>query len=113
MTKKEILSAAESCACNSLPVVANLWESYLLETCVSPDADVCVTGNDAAIMLALLNIGKIACGEGGPDNYVNAAGYIALAGESESGCREESAVHTVEVTVQWAESAEHGGVSEK
>jgi hypothetical protein len=59
----------------SLRRIAALWSAYL---------GVDVSGKDVALLMALLKI----CREGyrhKPDNLIDAAGYIALAGDLEGG----------------------------
>ena len=52
--------------------VAGLWSAFL---------GVQVTPVDAAIMLALLKIARIQVGAPNRDNFVDACGYISIAGE--------------------------------
>jgi hypothetical protein len=52
--------------------IAQFWSSY---TGVPLDA------SDAAAMMILLKIARMQYGEVNPDDYVDAAGYSALAGE--------------------------------
>lgn len=52
--------------------VAQLWSDYM---------DVDFTPHDVGVMMALLKIGRIKGGARKEDNYIDAAGYIACAGE--------------------------------
>lgn len=84
-TRKTILSEAERCVCadreqqygspeNNFSLIARLWREYL-------DTDKPITAHDVAIMMALLKIARIASGQVKADNYVDACGYLACAGE--------------------------------
>ncbi len=57
--------------------IANLWNSYLFNnkstTMISP--------KDVAVMMALLKIARTQAGEDNDDNYIDACGYMAIAGE--------------------------------
>lgn len=52
--------------------IAKLWEAYTGHS---------YTATDAAVMLALLKVARIGSGRVHPDNFVDLAGYAALAGE--------------------------------
>lgn len=95
MTREEILAAAKQCVCGdrdqdygspetSFNTIAELWEPYIREKCVSQDADVCITGADVAAMMGLFKIARIATGHGKADNWIDLAGYAACGGELES-----------------------------
>lgn len=92
MTRAEILDSAKKCVCedresqygspeDSFELIAELWEPIIRERCVSPGADVCVTGDTVAIMMTLLKIARIATGRFKSDSYIDACGYMACAGE--------------------------------
>lgn len=55
--------------------IATLWNAYLkpVEYAISP--------YDVAIMMALLKIARAATGELNDDNYIDAAGYLGMAGQ--------------------------------
>lgn len=55
---------------------ADLWRALL---------GIDVTAVDVALMLALLKVARMQCGEPVRDHFVDAAGYMALAGELENG----------------------------
>jgi hypothetical protein len=52
--------------------VAVLWSAYL---------GVPITARDAALMMVLLKVARTKTGDFNPDNYVDAAGYAAIAAE--------------------------------
>ena len=52
--------------------IARLWSAYL---------DKEITAHDAAVMLALLKVARTKFGEPTEDTYVDAAAYMAIAGE--------------------------------
>lgn len=56
---------------------AGLWEAYLRGRGMAVN----ITPHDALVMMGLLKVSRMACGAAHEDNYVDAAGYIALAGE--------------------------------
>ena len=67
-------------------LTATLWTQYLTHKHNGkPPAERQLTGEDAAIMMTLVKISRIACGGYNPDNYVDAAAYMAIAGECASG----------------------------
>lgn len=95
MTREEILAAAKQCVCGdrdqdygspetSFNMIAALWEPYLRQKCVNPDGDVCITGADVGAMMCLFKLARIATGRFKADSYIDAAGYIACAGEAAS-----------------------------
>lgn len=59
----------------SLGEIANLWSVYL---------GVPITAKDASVMMCLFKIARIKTGVNKNDNYVDACGYMATAGELES-----------------------------
>lgn len=84
MTRAEILDGAKACVCgdrdkqygapeDSFEFIARLWGAYLGDTTLS--------GHDVALMMALLKIARIQAGRYKEDSYIDAAGYIACAGE--------------------------------
>ena len=99
MTRAEILDAAKKCVCedresqygspeDSFELIAELWEPIIRTHCVSPGADVCVTGDTVAILMNQLKVARIVNGRFKADSYIDACGYIACAGEIAG--REES-----------------------
>jgi hypothetical protein len=82
--RKEILDTARDLICldrneqygepEECPsgAIANLWSAYL-QSPIKPA--------DVAMMLALMKVARMKTGEYNADNYVDAAGYIAIAGE--------------------------------
>jgi hypothetical protein len=55
--------------------VARLWEAYL-----GPGCGLAISTDQVLVMLALLKIARTQHGETNRDDYVDALGYIALAG---------------------------------
>ena len=83
MKRKEILDTARDLICldrneqygepeECLQEIANLWSAYL-QSQIKPA--------DVAMMLALMKVGRTKTGKFSVDNYIDAAGYIALSGE--------------------------------
>jgi len=56
--------------------IAALWNAYL-----GPRADPPITPRDVALMMALLKIARTKSGNVNMDDYVDACGYAAIAGE--------------------------------
>lgn len=103
MNREMILHTARQCVCNdrerdygapdrSLTVVANLWTAYVnaTNTLDKDERPVEITAEEAAVMLALLKVGRIAAGSAKEDNYIDLAGYAAIAGELATGRRTET-----------------------
>lgn len=91
-TRQSILEEARRCVCgdrdqqygspeNSFRMIAELWEPYLRERCVSKGADVTIRPEDVAIMMALFKIARICTGTAKQDSFVDCCGYMACAGE--------------------------------
>ena len=59
--------------------IAEIWNGYLYDKFC--DAAVPLTGADAANMMELLKIARRKAGAHNPDDYVDAAGYAAIAHE--------------------------------
>lgn len=58
---------------SNFAVIARLWGIYLGRE---------LTSHDVAVLMALLKIGRVITGDKTKtDNYIDAAGYIAIAGE--------------------------------
>lgn len=67
---------------DSFRLIGQLWESYLLEKCVSGfNLIVSVEPEDVAIMMALLKVARIALALSHIDSWVDLAGYAACGGE--------------------------------
>lgn len=88
MNRAEILQAAEKCVCedrqeqygepgDTFKAISLLLNAYK----VSRKNGGIFNAHDAAIMMALVKIGRIATGQFKEDNYIDAAGYLAIAGE--------------------------------
>ena len=96
MNRKEILEAAMRCVCGdreqdygtpekNFELIADLWTTYIKAKCVSPEADVCIIGEDVATLMCLFKIARIATGRGKTDSFIDLAGYAACAGELATG----------------------------
>lgn len=96
MDRKTILHEAEKCVCtdrqgqygspeDNFSLIAQLWELYIKRKCVSLAEDVKILPEDVGCMMALLKIARIASGQAKDDNYVDACGYLACAGELQNG----------------------------
>lgn len=96
MGRKEILEAATRCVCGdrerdygtperNFELIGELWTTYLKAKCVSPEADVCINGEDVATLMCLFKIARIATGRGKADSFIDLAGYAACAGELATG----------------------------
>ena len=64
-------------------VIAELWETYVRERCVSLGADVCINAADVAMMMVLLKVARTFCATKA-DTYIDIAGYAACAAEIEA-----------------------------
>lgn len=94
--RKEILEAAMRCVCGdrerdygtperNFELIGELWTTYLKAKCVSPEADVCINGEDVATLMCLFKIARIATGRGKTDSFIDLLGYAACAGELATG----------------------------
>ena len=94
--RTEILEAAMRCVCGdreqdygtperNFELIGELWTKYLKAKCVSPEADVCINGEDVATLMCLFKIARIATGRGKTDSFIDLAGYAACAGELATG----------------------------
>jgi|TARA_R110000851_G_scaffold263382_1_gene415893 hypothetical protein len=61
---------------DSFQTIADVWSWWLSNRPLSP-----LTAADVAMMMALFKIGRIAGNSTHEDNYIDLAGYAALAGE--------------------------------
>lgn len=95
ITRSDILNAAMRCVCgdreqdygspeSSFRMIAALWEPFLKQKCVSPGAELTISPEDVAAMMALFKIARIATGHGKADNWGDGAGYLACGGEIEA-----------------------------
>jgi len=58
--------------------VAELWTAWLR---IRPEPGDALTNHDALAMMALLKLARTQTGDFNADDYVDAAGYVALAGQ--------------------------------
>lgn len=94
----DILDKAKACVCqdrnreygepeDGFNLIAALWEPVIRENCVANGADVSVTPDTVALLMALLKVARAAQNPGHLDNWVDLAGYAACGGEI--ACRED------------------------
>lgn len=57
---------------DNFSLIANLWSRYL---------EYRITAEDVALMMTLFKLARIKTGVGTEDSFVDACGYLALAGE--------------------------------
>lgn len=62
-------------------IIAKLWEVYLTDRCVDGGSEVTLNPEDVAIMMSFLKIARIMSGDYVRDSFIDACGYLALAGE--------------------------------
>lgn len=60
--------------------IAQLWEAYLICKAQRNDMDI-ITPLDVANMMVLMKIARTLSGQHNPDDYIDACGYAACAGE--------------------------------
>lgn len=95
-TRKSILDAAAACVCGdrdqqyggpetSFRMIAELWEPYIRQKCVSAGADVTINAEDVAAMMVLFKMARVATGSYNADSWIDAAGYAACGGEIAGG----------------------------
>lgn len=65
---------------DSFRVIAELWNTYVREECVSPGAIVCISAEDVGMMMVLFKVARTIGGTKA-DTYIDIAGYAACAGE--------------------------------
>ena len=65
---------------DSFGLIAEYWSTYI-GSMVLHDFNICLESKDVAHMMVLLKIARMQGKENKEDNYVDAIGYIALAGE--------------------------------
>ena len=63
--------------------IAEFWETYVRERCVSRGAAVCIEPADVAMMMVLLKVARTFGGTKA-DTYIDIAGYAACAAEVEA-----------------------------
>jgi len=91
MDRKQILAEAEQCICrnreheygkpeSNLALIADFWNDY-----IGNRMEGNLHAEDVAVMMALLKVARIATGTFKADSYIDAVGYLALAGEMASG----------------------------
>lgn len=96
ITRQTILDEAAKCVTSdrntqygepedSFRMIAELWEPYIRQKCVSTGADVCICAEDVAAMMALFKISRIATGQKKADNWIDGCGYLACGGEISGG----------------------------
>lgn len=87
MNRKEILESAIKCVCqdrqdaygnpeSNFSKIAEYWNVYLGNR-INQELD----GEDIAVMMALLKIARKNTGKPKMDNYIDACGYLSIAGE--------------------------------
>lgn len=95
-TRKSILDSAAKCVCGdrdqqyggpetSFRMIAELWEPYIRQKCVSDGADVAICAEDVAAMMVLFKMARVATGSYKADSWIDAAGYAACGGELAGG----------------------------
>lgn len=102
MTREDVLERARECVCgqreqdygtpeDNFAVIGRYWETYLRGQCVGKGTDICVTGDDVAVMMALFKIGRLTtrtiCEN--EDTWVDLAGYAACGAEIATGGGDE------------------------
>lgn len=84
MTRRQILDEAIQCVCftredeysapeNNFALIAEYWNLYL--------GGDCIKAHDVGVLMSLLKIARIQTGRYKADSYIDACGYLALAGE--------------------------------
>ena len=68
---------------DSFRAIAEFWETYVREICVTQRADVCIEPADVAMMMVLLKVARTFGGTKA-DTYIDIAGYAACAAEAEA-----------------------------
>lgn len=68
---------------DSFRAIAEFWETYVREKCVTPGEDVCINAADVAMMMVLLKVARTFGGTKA-DTYIDIAGYAACAAEAEA-----------------------------
>lgn len=92
MVRERILDAAKSIITgerekqyghpeDNFKIIAEFWKNYLENRCVSSSGSVALYPEDVAIMMSFLKIARIMSGNYKEDSFVDACGYLAIAGE--------------------------------
>ena len=68
---------------DSFRAIAEFWETYVRERCVSTGAGVCINAADVAMMMVLLKVARTIGGTKA-DTYIDIAGYASCAAEAEA-----------------------------
>ena len=68
---------------DSFRAIAEFWETYVRERCVSKGAKVVIQAEDVAMMMVLLKVARTFCATKA-DTYIDIAGYAACAAEVEA-----------------------------
>ena len=68
---------------DSFRAIAEFWETYVRERCVTTGADVRINAADVAMMMVLLKVARTIGGTKA-DTYIDIAGYAACAAEAEA-----------------------------
>ena len=68
---------------DSFRAIAEFWETYVRERCVSKGANVVIDAADVAMMMVLLKVARTIYGTKA-DTYIDIAGYAACAAEAEA-----------------------------
>lgn len=87
MTRREILETAIQCVCtdretqygapeDNLGLIAQYLSVYLKDRLIGK-----LDAHDIGMFMTLLKVARIQSGQAKADNYVDGAGYLALAGE--------------------------------
>ena len=66
---------------DNFKIIAEFWKTYLENRCVSSNGSVALYPEDVAVMMSFLKIARIMSGNYKEDNFVDACGYLAIAGE--------------------------------
>lgn len=108
MNRANIIDITKQTICNdrqdkhgnpedSHAAIADLWSMYLSHKF---GVDLDLHGDDAAVMMVLLKIGRAAIGKPNLDTFVDMAGYAAIAGEIATG-RDERHLKVAGVQTPW------------
>lgn len=93
---------------NNFGLIARLWNTYLGPIWQTDDP--MIYEEDVAIMMCLMKIARLSSGRYHPDNFVDLAGYAALAGELASLKQEELESMAERLRIQAEHPEKNGGV---
>lgn len=65
----------------SLSLIGKFWETYVNAKCIDKDGKVHIDGADAATMMVLFKVARVATGRFKEDNFVDMCGYAANGAE--------------------------------